>query len=104
MTRGNRQRLLEMVRGESGSRVPLWRINFGGGPPRDPEFIDGDEVDKLFDAPPSENEGVVYHLLFGCPDGEEAQILRENPCLVRQPDGSFKAHNVGKGGPVYIVE
>ena len=103
MGQRNRQRLLEMVRGEDGNRVPLWRIVFDGDPPREPEYIDGDEVEKLF--PSDGDDGRVrYSLLFGCPDESREEVLRDKPCLVRQPDGRFVAQNVGKEGPVYIVE
>lgn len=103
MSQENRQRLLEMVRGDDG-RVPLWRICFDGNPPREPEYIDGSEVDKLFDDIPSEDGRVEYRLLFGCPDEAREEVLSDKPCLVRQPDGRFLAQNVGKEGPVYIVE
>lgn len=103
MGRNNRQKLLSMVRGESG-RVPLWRIDFGENPPREPEFIDEDEVEKLFGDDHTEGDRVEYQLLFGCPDEDRERVLRENPCLVRQPDGRFVAVNPEKTGQVYLIE
>lgn len=94
----NREKLIRMTEGSSG-KVRVISISFD--PDTDPTediWVDEEEVSKL------EEEGQEYLLMFGTRPEYREEVLKKNPCLVRQPDGSYKAHNVGKKGFVYIVD
>lgn len=88
-----------MVRGEAG-RVPLYRFKFGTDVPKGPEYIDRAEMDK-FVGMESDDEDLF---LFGCRPEYREQVIREEPCLVRQDDGRFVAVNPELGRPVYLVD
>ena len=94
----DRQRLVSMVRGESG-RSPLFRFRFGEDVPSGSESIDGREVGKLLGS--GSPDRLLF--LFGCPPEQRDETLRENPCLVRQ-GGRFVARNPEQAGPRFLID
>lgn len=95
-----REQLLRIVSGDSG-RERVVRLRFGQDILQgvlDDLFVETSEVEALLD------EGQDDLFLFGTrPETREA-VLKDSPCLVRQPDGRFKAQNTDKQGPVYLVD
>lgn len=92
----DREKLIRMIGGDSG-RERIIRLRFGEDESPDEIFVDSSEADKLL------GDGQEDLFLFGVrPETREA-VLRDSPCLVRQADGRFKAVNIGKGGPVYLI-
>lgn len=92
----DRERLIQMISGDR-SRGRVIPLRFG------------EDISDEFDIDPSEVDSLMkdgqedLFLLRVRPETREA-VLRDSPCLVRQPDGRFKARNIGKQGPVYIVD
>ena len=99
MGTNDRQKLVEMVRGER-SRVPLFRFRFGEDDLSGPESIDRTEVEKLVGTSTPE-DGFLF--LFGCRPEDREETLRENPCLVRQ-GGRLVAVNIHREGPRFLID
>jgi len=90
-----RENLLRLVRGES-DRVKIVPINFGDDIGQG-LVVEESEVRKLM------REGQEDLLMFGTRPETREEVLRENPCLVRQEEGRFVAMNTDREGSVYIV-
>lgn len=91
----NRENLLRMVSGNGNRRIQMYFLGIGNQ--GRVLSIDETEVNKL-----TGDEEDLF--LFGTSPDVRDDVLRESPCLVRQPDGKIIARNEGKGGPVYFVE
>lgn len=100
MGRNDRERLVSMVRGESG-RVPIYRMRRPEDEPLSNPFyyVEEEELRKFV----SLGCGGTYLLDSVSPELRE-DVLRNSPCLVRQEDGRFVARNPEKEGQVYIIE
>ena len=101
MGQNNRERLVSMVRGESG-RVPIYRMRRPDGEPLSNPFyyVDEDELRKFVSL-----VGCGETYLFDSVSSElREEVLRDSPCLVRQEDGRFVAKNPEKEGQVYIID
>ena len=95
-----REQLLRIVSGDSG-RERIVRLRFGRdilGEVLDDLFVDSSEVEALLD------DGQEDLFLFGTRPETRDSVLRDSPCLVRQPDGRFQAQNTDKRGPVFLVD
>lgn len=90
-----RERLLKIVRGDS-DRVRI--VPIGTREDLGQVIVVGEsEVRKLM------REGQENLFLFGTRPENREEVLRENPCLVRQEDGRFVAMNTDREGAVFIV-
>ena len=89
-----------MVQGDDG-RMTLYRLYPNGKPRQELVKVEGD---LSFAFPPDSDNEVEFRFFLGCRPEYRDKVLRENPCLVRQEDGSFKVLNPDKQGPAYIVE
>lgn len=92
----DRRRLVSMVRGQDDRDI-LFRLYPSDGEPRQ-EFI------KVEGELPSSEPTNRFRLLFGCRPEHREEVLRENPCLVRQADGRFLAVNTDKSGTMYLID
>ena len=93
----DREKLIRMIGGGGSGRVRVIPLRFGDDESPDEIFVDSTEADKLL------GEGQEDLFLLGVRPESREEVLRDSPCLVRQADGTFKAVNIGKGGPVYLV-
>lgn len=90
-----REKLLRIVRGDSG-RVEI--VPISSGEDRGGGFVvDESEVRKLM------RDGQENLLMYGTRPETRDEVLRENPCLVRQEDGRFVAMNTDREGAVFLV-